>query len=105
MKPIQINLIFSLPGDQAWKKLFNRFLDSAVLSEEESLELLNIEKRIFNNVKSDVVKETSSDLEWVGSAKQNSISDHKISKCIKSSFQYYERSGRGDGPTFFKFKK
>lgn len=83
--------------------MFNRFLDSAVLNEEESLELLNIEKRIFNNVKSDVVKETSS--EWIGSAEQNSSSDHKISKCIKSSFQYYERSGRGDGPTFFKFKK
>ena len=86
-----------------WKRIFNRFLDSAVLDEDESLELLNIENRIFNNVKGDVVKETSS--EWVGSAEQNSMSDFKISKCMKSSFQYYERSGRGDGPTFFKFKK
>ena len=90
-------LIFS--GDAQWKKLFNRFLDSPELDDKDSDILMAIEKRIFENVRKEVA------LEWIGSAAQNSQCDFKISKCVKSSFMYYEKSKKGKDVSYFKFSK
>lgn len=88
-----------LLGDVKWKKLFNRFLDSSELDYEDLEKLLSIEERISENVRKQDIKE------WTGSAEQNSVCDYKVSKSVKSSFQYYEKAKTKKDISYFKFSK
>ncbi len=62
---------------------------------------MSIEKRIFENI----VKEVTKDSMWAGSIEQNRLCDFKISKSVKSSFQYYEKSRKAGDVSYFKFTK
>ena len=88
-----------LLGDVKWKKLFNRFLDSSQLDHEELEKLLSIEERISENVRKQEKEE------WTGTAEQNSLCDFKVSKSVKSSFNYYEKAKTGKDVSYFKFSK
>ena len=70
-----------------------------MLDEKDCVELLKIEKRICENVKKDLA------LEWTGSSTQNSQCDFKVSKCVKASFQNYEKTKTGKDVSYFKFTK
>ena len=77
-------------------------LDSPELDHDEDAEkLLSIEEEISENVR----KQDLGESEWIGSAEQNSLCDFKVSKCVKSSFQYYEKSKTVKEVSYFKFTK
>lgn len=74
-------------------------LDWPQFDHEDSEKLLSIEEEISENVRKQDIGE------WTGSAEQNSLCDFKVSKSVKSSFQYYEKSKTVKEVSYFKFTK
>ena len=80
-----------------WKKLWNRAVDSPVTN-DSSVKLRQIEKKIFNTVKNEV-----GGCVWLGNADQNRDADVKVSKFVKMSFKNYEDKRAPADESFFKF--
>ena len=83
--------------------MFYRLVDSNSLSNEDQLTIRQIERRVFDACKEDIVKE-SEDKNWSGSDEQNRRADVVVSTKIRTSFRVYEKSSALPKESFFYFK-
>ena len=75
-----------------WKKIFYRVVDSNCLAEDDQQKLREVERRIFDQVKPEIVK-ACEEGSWVGNLSQNKKADYIIATKIRTSFRVYEKSG------------
>ena len=64
-------------------------------------QLLQIEVRLFNNIKTEIQDESGS---WEGTRHENFVADLKIAESIYNSFRAYERGMKRHG-SFFDFSR
>ena len=78
-------------------------MDSDSLSAEDQHTIRQIERRVFDACKEDIIKE-SVDKKWSGTDEQNRRADVVVSTKIRTSFRVYEKSSALPKESFFYFK-
>ena len=91
-------LIIANSGPKAWKTIFYRVVDSQ--ADEDGDEIRAIEEELFETIKGNVEKVTSS---WIGSIEQNRMADQKIATLIRNSFKSYETTKESPEKMMFQF--
>ena len=69
-------------------------------ADEDGDEIRAIEEELFETIKGNVEKVTSS---WIGSIEQNRMADQKIATLIRNSFKSYETTKESPEKMMFQF--
>ena len=91
-------------GLKVFKRCLYRIVDSDCLSNEDQERLREIERRVFDANKEEILKKENVN-QWTGSIEMNRRADFIVATKIRTSFRVYESSNTIPKKSYFNFSK